>query len=124
MSADNRLTVLTVDEYRKKPFVFDAAFSISSFEHNGLGRYGDRLNPEGDLESMQYTKKMIKPKGILYLSVPIGRDYLVWNAHRIYGRIRFPLLIKGWELLDSFGFNDDLFDKDECRQPILVLKNR
>ena len=28
---------------------FDCAASISSIEHSGLGRYGDQLNPWGDL---------------------------------------------------------------------------
>ena len=28
---------------------FDAVVSFSSIEHSGLGRYGDALNPWGDL---------------------------------------------------------------------------
>lgn len=36
---------------------FDCVFSISSYEHDGLGRYGDPLNPNADLESMKQIKK-------------------------------------------------------------------
>jgi len=118
------LTVLTLEEYWKSPVCFDAAFSISSFEHSGLGRFGDKLNPEGDLEAMSDAGKMIRSDGILYLSVPIGKDRLIWNAHRIYGPIRLPMLLKEWELVDSFGFDKSLFGQDGYVQPIFVLKKR
>jgi hypothetical protein len=64
----------------------------------------------------------------LFLSIPIGKDTLVWNAHRIYGKIRLPLLLKGWKLLDSFGFENSLFEMDTQKgrryvQPIFVLQN-
>jgi hypothetical protein len=29
---------------------FDVIFSISTFEHDGLGRYGDAINPDADIE--------------------------------------------------------------------------
>jgi len=51
----------------------------------------------------------------------------VWDAHRIYGRIRLPLLLKGWRVLDTFGLNDGLFDIDreppEVIHPVLALEN-
>ncbi|KAJ1487113.1 hypothetical protein T484DRAFT_1787720 [Baffinella frigidus] len=31
---------------------FDAVVSFSSVEHTGLGRYGDALNPWGDLQTI------------------------------------------------------------------------
>jgi len=39
----------------------------------------------------------------MFLGVPNGKDYLVFNAHRVYGPIRFPMLIKGWTRLKSSG---------------------
>jgi len=110
------------------PRQFDAAFSISSFEHDGLGRYGDSLNPSGDFEAMRKTKKMIRGGSILFLAVPVGKDTLVWDEHRVYGRIRLPLLLKDWHVLDTFGFNDGLFELDleppNYFQPVFVLENR
>ena len=128
ITKDSRLNVLTVDEYDKNPMKFDAVFSISSFEHDGLGRYGDPLNPNGDLEAMTKMKSILKQGGILYLAVPIGMDKVVWNASRGYGRIRLPLLLKGWKVLDTFGFDDSLLWKDYSHkgavyQPIFVLEN-
>ena len=123
------LTCITPDEYDQDPILFDIALSISSFEHDGLGRYGDPINPMGDIQAMQKVKKMVKPGGLLFLAVPIGRDRLYWNAHRIYGPHRLPLLLDGWEFVESFGLsglNDPKINQenlDATYQPILVLKN-
>ena len=45
---------------------------LFSFDHDGLGRYGDPLNPNGDIEAMNTVRTLLKPEGILYLTVPIG----------------------------------------------------
>ena len=37
------------DDERRPKLNFDAVVSFSSIEHSGLGRYGDALNPWGDL---------------------------------------------------------------------------
>lgn len=112
ISKDHRLKVITVEEYNKSPFQFDIGLSISSFEHEGLGRYGDPVSPDADLEAMEKMKSTIKKGGLLFLAVPIGLDAVVWNAHRIYGEIRLPLLLKGWKLIDSFGFDKELVHRD------------
>lgn len=122
-----RIEVLTVAEYEKKPQLFDALISISSLEHDGLGRYGDPINPNGDFCAMKKMKAMLKKDGLLFLSVPISKDHLWWNVHRIYGRMRFPLLIQEWDLIDSFGFQDADLDYDHgmqasAYQPVFVLK--
>lgn len=120
------LTVLTPAEYAQSPVRFDMAVSISSIEHDGLGRYGDPINPNGDLRAMREFKEMLKPGGLLLLAVPVGQDAVVWNAHRIFGRKRLPLLMDGWELIDSFGFSEKLFDAKlgEDVQPVFVLRSK
>jgi hypothetical protein len=45
------------------------------------------------------------------------------NQARIYGRTRLPLLLEGWEWVDSFGFDEGLFDADGSAQPVYVLRN-
>ncbi len=90
------------EELLKSGIKTDIAISFSSFEHDGLGRYGDPLNPNGDLEAMQTAKDFLKDDGFMLFGVPQGEDCLVWNAHRIYGKKRLPLLLKGWKVLDVF----------------------
>ena len=126
---DDRLTILTVDELKSKKInKFDVVLSISSYEHDGLGRYGDPINPNGDLESMQYMRDtLLKSKGLLYLAVPIGKDTVVWNAHRIYGNIRWPLLIDGFDVKYSSGHVDGDFEVDRGmngHQPVFVLRKK
>ncbi|MDR1911491.1 MAG: DUF268 domain-containing protein [Helicobacteraceae bacterium] len=97
-----KVEVYNHEEFIAKNVKADIAFSYSSFEHDGLGRYGDPLDPNGDLRAMQEARKTLKDDGILFLGVPIGRDCLCWNAHRIYGEIRLPMLLKGWRCVDVF----------------------
>lgn len=122
---DAAIRTMTVLEYDRNPVVFDAAIAISSFEHDGLGRYGDPVCPDGDLRAMKKMKRMLVPGGLLFLAVPIGRDRIVWNRHRIYGRLRLPLLTDGWSPVGSFGFRDkelDVSRVDSGYQPVFVLK--
>lgn len=118
---------LTIVEYWRSPIKFDSAFSISSFEHDGLGRYGDPINPDGDFRAMSEMKTMLKKDGLLYLAIPIGQDKIVWNAHRVYGNIRLPRILNGWEVVGAVGWEDHLINEDfgvsGAYQPIIVLKN-
>lgn len=122
---DSRIQVMHVNEYLKQQNRFECAFSISSFEHDGLGRYGDPLNPKGDLEAMAQMRKALLPNGILFLAIPTGKDQLVWNQHRIYGPTRLPLLLEGWEVLDIFGKGECRFNRmwNSHSQPVFVLRN-
>jgi hypothetical protein len=113
-------------EYDKNPIEFEVGLSISSFEHDGLGRYGDPVDPDADLQAMKKMKGVVRKGGILFLSVPVGKDMVVWNAHRVYGRIRLPMLLKEWEVVDNLGFEEKNLDMDNERgeyQPVFVLKN-
>jgi len=77
---------------------FDVIVSFSSIEHDGLGRYGDPLNPIGDFASVREYRKMLRPGGLFLLGVPISfEDELPYNSCRIYGPLRLPELIKPFE---------------------------
>lgn len=122
---DPRLKVMTVKDYKKKPKKFDVLLSISSFEHDGLGRYGDPLDPNGDIRAMHDCFEMIHSNGKLILAVPIGEDCLVWNAHRIYGPHRLSKLLQGWKIVDIRGDYMKMFElpSGNCyEQPIFLLE--
>ena len=110
--------------------IISFAFSISSFEHDGLGRYGDPIDPEGDLKAMQNVREnVLEVGGLLFLTVPVGIDKCVWNAHRIYGNKRWSKLIEGFEMVDESGLEGgNVFNYDTqhicARQPVVVLKNK
>jgi len=82
---------------------FDVALSISTFEHDGLGRYGDPIDPDGDLSAMQRMTGVVREGGVMLLAVPVGKDLVYWNAHRKYGRVRLPVLFQGWTVREC-GF--------------------
>lgn len=106
ISEDPRICTLTVEESKSQHLSFDALLSISSFEHDGLGRYGDPIQPDGDLRAIDEAKKMLRPGGVLFLAVPVGKDLLVWNAHRVYGEIRLKQLLSGWKTVHGIGFDE------------------
>ncbi|XP_065829312.1 uncharacterized protein [Oscarella lobularis] len=107
--------------------VYDAALSISSFDHDGLGRYGDPIDPDADLKAMANVRCALKNDGILFLTIPIGPDVAVWNLHRRYGSVRLSRLLDGWKTGDVVGwFEEKLTEAASWRQtyePVFVLKN-
>lgn len=126
ISEDPRIHVMTVEEYEQSPLKFDVILSISSLEHDGLGRYGDPINPWGDVETMAKIKGMLKEGGLFFLSVPVGQDAIYWNAHRVYGPLRLALLLQEWEVIDSSGFSpSDLSAPGYTgHQPVFVLRSK
>ena len=73
-------------------------------EHIGLGRYGDLLNPLGDLEAASELCRVLAPGGNLLVVVPVGKPEIYFNAHRVYSydqvRAMFSnLLLKEFSLI-------------------------
>ena len=58
--------------------------SLHAAEHFGLGRYGDRIDPDACFHFMNALQRVLAPGGRLYFSVPIGRERVEFNAHRIF----------------------------------------
>jgi hypothetical protein len=54
---------------------FDLVLSMSSFEHDGLGRYGDPLNPNGDIMAMRSTRRLLKQGTATAASVQLRAHY-------------------------------------------------
>jgi hypothetical protein len=83
---------------------YDVALSISSFDHDGLGRYGDPLSPDADLRAMDVARAILVPWGVLLVSVPVGPDEIAFNMMRRYGTLRLPRLLEGWAPVSTTGW--------------------
>lgn len=77
------------------PFEDGAVQSLSCLhvvEHIGLGRYGDHVDPLGAKKACGELQRVLARGGHLYISVPIGRPRVCFNAHRIF----LPTTIVQW----------------------------
>lgn len=71
----------------KLHFEDDSLESLScmhTVEHVGLGRYGDQIDPEGDVVAAQELARVVAVGGSLLFVVPVGKPQIQFNAHRIY----------------------------------------
>jgi len=78
---------------------FDLVTCLSTIEHVGLGRYGDRLDPWGDIKLAHNIRKLVRPGGLVLISFPAGAGCVVYNMHRIYTAYRRALLFEGYRVL-------------------------
>jgi hypothetical protein len=58
--------------------------SLHAAEHFGLGRYGDPIDPIACFLFMRSLARVLQPGGWLYFSVPVGRERVEFNAHRVF----------------------------------------
>lgn len=58
--------------------------ALCSLEHFGLGRYGDPVDPEACFKCFSNIQRKLKNGGRLYISVPIGKERVEFNAHRVF----------------------------------------
>ena len=123
---------------------FDYIFTYSSLEHSGLGRYGDPLNPWGDIMAVAEAWCVAKPGARLAIGLPTsvsaGYDHIQFNANRIYGPILYPFLVSKGHILvfkkltlifrpqtgNSFGqrMKAKELDQDKFISLCLSLKNK
>jgi Caenorhabditis protein of unknown function, DUF268 len=65
----------------------DSVVSLSTLhvaEHFGLGRYTDPIDPHACFRFMSSLQRVLAPGGRLYFSVPVGRERVEFNAHRVF----------------------------------------
>lgn len=69
------------------PFEDKSISSISCMhvvEHIGLGRYGDEIDPNGDIKAIRELSRVLERRGNLLFVAPVGKPKIHFNAHRIY----------------------------------------
>jgi SAM-dependent methyltransferase len=91
------------------PFASDSIASLSCMhviEHIGLGRYGDPLDPDGDLKAIGELVRVLAPGGDLLVATPVGRPRVAFNAHRVYDHEAFARYFAPLELVE-FAFIEE-----------------
>lgn len=86
----------------------DSVSSLHAIEHFGLGRYGDPVDYEGHIKAIYNINKMLKNGGKFYFSVPIGKQRIEFNAHRVFNVTYLIELLNGKFRIDSFSYVDDV----------------
>jgi SAM-dependent methyltransferase len=92
------------------PYESDSLESVSALhvgEHIGLGRYGDPIDPEGWLKAIQELRRVVRPGGVVYYSVPIGRERLEFDGHRVFDPATIVTAFSPLELTCFSYVNDD-----------------
>lgn len=93
------------------PFKESSVSSLSCMhvvEHIGLQRYGEPLDPKGDIKAIMELERILKPGGQLFFVVPVGgKAKIQFNAHRIYTFEMICFIFKGLKLKNFALITDD-----------------
>lgn len=109
------------------PFEDDSVESLScmhTIEHVGLGRYGDPIDPEGDLKAIKELKRVLAVGGNLLFVVPIGKPRVMFNAHRIYSYDQIIKYFSDLKLMDFSLIPDNEKDGGIVQNPSDKLLNK
>jgi hypothetical protein len=71
-------------------------------EHVGLGRYGDPLDPGGTRKAAAELARVLAPGGTLLFALPVGRERLCFNAHRVHA---VPTVLRYFAELELVEFS-------------------
>jgi hypothetical protein len=82
---------------------------LHTLEHFGLGRYGDKIDPDGHIKGINQISKILKKDGILYLSVPVGFERVEFNAHRVFDIKSFYKILE-----DKFNLLEFILIDENC----------
>ncbi len=94
------------------PFEDESINSLSCLhvvEHIGLGRYGDPVNVDGSLLALKELQRVLADGGDLYLGVPIGKERVMYNAHRVFNPKTIVQVLNELKLIEFSAVDDKGF---------------
>lgn len=103
------VTYLCMDATKLENIESESITSISSLcalEHFGLGRYGDKIDPEGCFKAFKSIQRVLKKGGKAYIAVPIGKEHVEFDAHRIFYASTIVENFSQMELLEFAAVHD------------------
>lgn len=77
----------------------DSLSCLHAIEHFGLGRYGDPIDPSGHERGIANMVRLLKAGGTFYLSTPVGRERVEFNANRVFDPRSIVRLVEGHGLM-------------------------
>ncbi len=98
-------------------FSSDSVSSLSSLhvaEHFGLGRYTDPIDPHACFRFMDSLQRVLAPGGRLYFSVPVGRERVEFNAHRVFAPETILRSFSKLQLISFSFIGDDGALYEDC----------
>ena len=96
---------------------------LHTVEHIGLGRYGDPIDPSGDLRAIMELKRVLAEEGSLIFVTPVGKPKIEFNAHRIYSYEMIMEMFEGLKLVE-FSLITDSGDFIENANPDIVKEQK
>jgi len=101
------------EDIRKTSFpdaFFDCAYAVSTVEHIGFaGRYGITVgDPEGDIKAVREIRRILRPGGFFFLTVPYGRGRKVIKpTERVYDKARLEGMLVDWAVRERLYYARD-----------------
>jgi hypothetical protein len=124
LNIDNiKFLQLDFSEDLKKEFhnYSDSISCLHTLEHFGLGRYGDKIDPDSFRKGLNNLHLLCKQGGSFHFSVPLGDNTVFFNAHRTFAfKFLFELIdpyfkIKNLSVIDDDGIFHKKIDLNDER---------
>ena len=118
------LDILISSKYFRSTLLLNSITFVSFISEK---RYGDQLNPWGDIITMGRAWCQMKPGSRALVGLPAAKDTICFNAHRLYGSFLFQHLFANFRHIYSEGDPNILKNKVDCRtshnyQPMHILE--
>lgn len=90
----------------------DSLSALCSIEHFGLGRYGDPIDAEACFKCFDAIQRKMKVGGMVYLSLPIGKERMEFNACRIFYPATVISCFDKMELVEFSATNNGVYEEN------------
>ena len=116
-------------KYMMNIYIVETAVTQKSVTFVFILRYGDQLNPWGDIIAMGRAWCQLKSGARALVGLPTGTDEICFNGHRRYGPFLYSHLFTNWKQIYSEVDPNVFNQKNDCRnmtqqmyQPMHVLE--
>jgi hypothetical protein len=125
---DDRIKFVHANELGETKF--DLIISFSSIEHDGLGRYGDPINPYGPFNAVDEFHESLNNNGCLLCGIPVLPEekkqqpsLIQGHCHVIFSRKSVEKLFRKFKMIDVIN-QPDGWDHLWQHQPIYILQKQ